>query len=126
MITFSASLFEFVLATFIPLYFGMIFIIYLQKRFELDVRYLSAFALGLMFWFFFDTLNDAVQLDVNEGFDFRFSASHSILLIVFIFGFFTIELTSGIGYSGRVFEKDSLTHAIVSCAWTNEQILWTN
>jgi hypothetical protein len=92
MIEFSISLVEFILATFAPLYVGMVFITYLQMKFKLSVRYLSAFALGLMFWFFFDTLNDSVQLDVNEGFNFH--ASHIGLVSVFVFGFLVIALLS--------------------------------
>jgi hypothetical protein len=92
MIEFSISLVEFILATFAPLYVGMVFITYLQMKFKLSVRYLSAFALGLMFWFFFDTLNDSVQLDVNEG--FNFPASHIGLVSVFVFGFLVIALLS--------------------------------
>jgi hypothetical protein len=92
MIQFSVSLIEFVIATFIPLYLGMTFAVILQVKLKLDVRYLSAFALGLMFWFFFDTLNDAVQLGVNEGFSFPFT--HIALLFVFIFGFLVIALPS--------------------------------
>ncbi|MGA2790451.1 MAG: hypothetical protein ABSF00_06770 [Candidatus Bathyarchaeia archaeon] len=94
MIEFSVSLIEFVLATFMPLYLGMIFITYLQMKFKLDVRYLSAFALGLVFWFFFDTMNDAVQLGVNEGYDFTTSGTHSGLVAVFVFGFLVIALLS--------------------------------
>jgi hypothetical protein len=94
MIEFSVSLIEFVLATFIPLYLGMIFITYSQMKFKLDVRYLSAFALGLLFWFFFDTMNDAVQLGVNEGYDFTTSATHSGLVGVFVSGFFVIAVLS--------------------------------
>jgi hypothetical protein len=92
MIQFSVSLVEFIVATFIPIYLGMGCSAFLQMKLKLDVRYLSAFALGLMFWFFFDTLNDAVQLDVNEG--LSFSASHVALLVIFVFGFLVIALPS--------------------------------
>ena len=94
MIKFSVSLVEFVLATFIPVYVGMVVITYLQTKFRISLRYLSAFALGLMFWFFFDTMNDAVQLDVNSGYDFATSTTHSWLLAVFVFGFLVIGLSS--------------------------------
>jgi hypothetical protein len=92
MIEFSVSFIEFILATFIPIYVGMVCATLLQTKLRFDIRYLSAFALGLMFWFFFDTLNDAVQLDVNEG--FSFSGSHVALFVIFVFGFLVIALPS--------------------------------
>ena len=94
MIDFSVSFLEFFSATFIPLYLAMVTVAYLQMKFRISVRYLSSFALGLMFWFVFDTLNDAVQLDVNNGYDFAASATHIGLVVVFVFGFLVVALSS--------------------------------
>jgi hypothetical protein len=100
MIGFASSFTQFILATFIPLYFGMFFVIVLGQVARFSIRYLSAFAFGLLFWFFLDTLNDAIQLGVNEGYSFGFR--HTVLLLLFIFGFLTVALSSGLSVSATV------------------------
>ena len=100
MIDFASSFTQFVLATFIPLYLGMIFVMLLKETAHISARNLSAFALGLLFWFFLDTLNDAIQLDVNEGFSYGFQ--HAALLLLFVVGFLSLALLSGLGISARV------------------------
>jgi hypothetical protein len=94
MIEFSVSFIEFVLATFIPIYVGTCLLIFLSNATNVDIRYLSAYALGLLFWFFFDTLNDAVQLDVNQGYSFDFN--HVGLVALFIIGFLIFTLLGGL------------------------------
>lgn len=93
MIGFVLSFTEFILATFVPLYLGMFFVILLRQFARISIRYLCAFGFGLVLWFFLDTLNDAVQLGVNEGYSFGFR--HAALLLLFIFGFLTLSLLSG-------------------------------
>ena len=99
MIPFLVSFVEFVLATFIPLYLGM-FLAGAVRTAHIESRYLSAFALGLLFWFFLDTLNDAIQLGVNDGYDFN--PQHTGLLVMFILGFLAIALPAGVGVSKRM------------------------
>lgn len=99
MIPFYVSLVEFVLATFIPLYLGIILAGAVRTA-RVESRYLSAFALGLLFWFLLDTLNDAIQLGVNDGYDFN--PQHAGLLLMFILGFLAIALPAGVGLSKRV------------------------
>ena len=94
MIEFGVSFIEFVLATFVPIYVGMFLLIALSNVTRVDTRYLSAYALGLLFWFFFDTLNDAVQLDVNQGYSFDFN--HIGLVTLFIIGFLLFTLLGGV------------------------------
>lgn len=96
MILFGVSFVEFVLATFIPLYVGMLLTGVIRTA-GFESRYLSAFGLGLLLWFFLDTLNDAIQLGVNEGYDFNLQ--HSGLLLMFILGFLAIALPAGVGLS---------------------------
>jgi hypothetical protein len=98
MIPFVVSFVEFVLATFIPLYLGMLLAGAVRTA-HIESRYLSAFALGLLFWFFLDTLNDAIQLGVNDGYDFNLQ--HSGLLLMFIVGFLAIALPAGFGLTKR-------------------------
>ena len=64
-------------ATLIPVYFSL----YLFTNLRINTRYLAALGLGLAIWFFFDTFNDANQLDVNE----QFSGGIPHLAHIFIF-----------------------------------------
>jgi hypothetical protein len=93
MIEFGVSFVEFVLATFVPIVVGMFFLVALSNVTRVDTRYLSAYALGLLFWFFFDTLNDAVQLDVNQG--YSFNSGQIGLVVLFIIGFLLFTLLGG-------------------------------
>jgi len=104
MIDFASSFTQFVLATFIPLYLGLIFVMLLKETTHISVRNLSAFALGLLFWLFLDTLNDAIQLDVNEGFSYGFQ--HAALLLLFVVGFLSLALLGGLGMSAKVGVKE--------------------
>ena len=90
MIEFSVSFIEFTLATLIPIYTGMLSVIVIGKVTHLNTRYFSAFALGLLLWFFFDTMNDAVQLGVNEGYTFDFH--QTCLVLLFVTGFLLLTL----------------------------------
>ncbi|HXZ90964.1 MAG TPA: hypothetical protein VEG61_07870 [Candidatus Dormibacteraeota bacterium] len=93
MIGFGVSLVEFILATFAPIFVGMFLLVTLSNATHVDIRYLSAYALGLLFWFFFDTLGDAAQLDVNQG--FSFDSGHIGLMALFIIGFLVFTLLGG-------------------------------
>jgi len=99
MIEFGVSFVEFTLATFVPIYVGMFLLVALSNATRVDTRYLSAYALGLLFWFFFDTLNDAAQLDVNQGYSFDFN--HIGLVTLFITGFLLFTLLGGMLSSKR-------------------------
>jgi len=79
-------------------------VIILEQSARVSIRNLSAFALGLLFWFFLDTLNDAIQLGVNEGFSFDFH--HTALVLLFIIGFLALALMSGLGMSDKGGVKD--------------------
>jgi hypothetical protein len=112
LIAFGIAFIEFVLATFIPIYLGMEFMILLRQQANVGMEYLSAFALGILFWFFFDTLNDAIQLGVNEGYAFSFH--HAALLLLFILGFLFLALLTGLGISGTErTTKDSSPYSIL-------------
>jgi len=100
MIDFASSFTQFVLATFLPLYVGLLFVMLLRESARVNLRILSAFAFGLLFWFFLDTLNDAIQLNVNEGFSFGFH--HTTLLLLFAVGFLSLALPSGLSLSAKV------------------------
>ena len=93
MIEFGVAFIEFVLATFAPIFAGMFLLVGISEATKIDIRYLSAYALGLLFWFFFDTLNDAVQLGVNQG--YSFDLGHIGLVLLFSIGFLLFALLGG-------------------------------
>ncbi len=62
-----------VAATFVPLFIGLFIPIALMADFPLRSRFFAAFSSGIMFWFFLDVMNDAVLLDVNQGFEGGFA-----------------------------------------------------
>ena len=53
-------------------------------------RYIAAAGLGLTLFFLFDTMNDAIQLDVNEG--FTGGLPHAAHVLVFIGGFIALAI----------------------------------
>lgn len=77
-LSFAATLAVFLIPTFL----GLLVISAAARYF--DARYLAAFAIGLYFWFFSDTIGDANLLGVDEG--FSGGASHLLLWVVFAAG----------------------------------------
>ncbi|MCL5069247.1 MAG: hypothetical protein M1368_12980 [Thaumarchaeota archaeon] len=68
-------------ATLIPVYIALYLVTNLK---QVSTRYLAAAGLGLVFWFFFDTMGNAAQLDVNES--FTGGAAHVGIVIAFVVG----------------------------------------
>lgn len=66
MIGFAVSFFTWVAVTFSPALLGLILIVWVGKK--LNPRYTLAFAFGILFWFFVDTISGSAVLDVNSGF----------------------------------------------------------
>jgi zinc transporter ZupT len=65
MIGYSLSVAGILVATLVPTYLSLYLITGLRI---VESRYLSAAGIGLAFWFFYDTMGDAAQLDVNDSF----------------------------------------------------------
>jgi zinc transporter ZupT len=57
-----------VAATFVPLYVGLFLPLAITGNSMRRLRILMAVSAGIIFWFFLDVMNDAVLLDVNQGF----------------------------------------------------------
>jgi zinc transporter ZupT len=66
MLGFAESFLPWVAATLVPAFVGLLLIVSAGRR--LQVRYLAAFAFGILFWFFVDTVTGAASLGVNSGF----------------------------------------------------------
>ena len=85
-VTFGAVLGSFLGPTFVGL------LIVAAAARVVSARYLAAFALGLYFWFFTDTIGDANLLGVNEG--FTGGGFHVLLWGLFVLGvvvFFSLD-----------------------------------
>src|SRR3989442_11603909 len=53
-------------STLIPAFVGLLLIVFAGLK--LQARYVAAFAFGIFFWFFVDTITGAASLGVNSGF----------------------------------------------------------
>jgi zinc transporter ZupT len=83
---FLPSFVAIVAALVIPSFVGILIISGAAKA--VNTRYLAAFAFGLYFWFFSDTIGDAAFLDVNSG--FGGGAVQVALVLLFIIGMILI------------------------------------
>jgi zinc transporter ZupT len=70
--------------TFVPLYIGLYVPLVIGDSPARRVRILMAVSSGIIFWFFLDVMNDAVLLDVNQGFKGGFT--HVLLAGLFAVG----------------------------------------
>ncbi len=81
MIGFLSSFLAILAGTFAALYSGLLLIFVLRR---ISSQYLAAFGLGVTFWYFVDTMNDAAQLGVNKGFS---GGVHQLgLVLLFVVG----------------------------------------
>lgn len=94
------------LATLLPA-FAALYIVSLQRT--VPVRYLAAAAVGIAFWFFFDTMGDAGSLEENNSLyplSLFGGAQHIILILSFVAGvavlaaFDSYTLRAGKGSAG--------------------------
>ena len=82
MLGFAESFLSWSAATFAPAFLALLAIAWAGKR--VGGRYLTAFALGIFFWFFVDTILAASTLDVNSG--FTGGAPQAVLVALFLIG----------------------------------------
>src|SRR5438445_11939277 len=66
MLGFAESFLPWTASTLIPAFVGLLLIVLIGIK--LQARYVAAFAFGILFWFFVDTITGAASLDVNSGF----------------------------------------------------------
>ena len=66
MIGFAESFLTWLAATIIPAFAGLLVITWAGKK--IPTKYIVAFAFGIMFWFFVDTISGSAVLHVNSGF----------------------------------------------------------
>ena len=73
-----------VAAAFVPLYVGLLLPVAVSGNSVRRLRILMAISTGIIFWFFLDVMNDAVLLDVNQG--FGGGVDHVIVAALFAVG----------------------------------------
>jgi hypothetical protein len=92
MIDYATTVGGILVATLVPGYIALYLIPSLKN---VPVRYLAAAAVGLTLWFFFDTMGDASQLDVNEAvypIDQFGGYIHFAVIITFVAGIVTLAI----------------------------------
>jgi hypothetical protein len=82
MLDFATAFLAWAAATLIPAFVGMLIITLARKT--LQPRHLVAFAFGIFFWFFVDTISGSATLDVNTG--FGGGAAQIGVVVLFILG----------------------------------------
>ncbi|MHB8565477.1 MAG: hypothetical protein ACYC7D_04675 [Nitrososphaerales archaeon] len=87
MVDFATTIVGITGATLIPVYISLYLITNLRF---IHTRYIAAFGVGLAFFFFFDTMNDAAQLDVNSS--FSGGLPQLGLIIAFVLGIATLSI----------------------------------
>jgi len=82
-------------STAIPAFVGLLVIVW-AGRF-VKPKYLAAFALGIFFWFFVDTIQGSANLDVNAGFTGGVGQFAAVgLFIIGVFSVFWIDRSRGV------------------------------
>jgi hypothetical protein len=90
MLGFAESFLPWTASTLIPAFVGLLLIVLIGVK--LQARYVAAFAFGILFWFFVDTITGAASLDVNSGFSGGVGQLAMIgLFVVGLLFFFSID-----------------------------------
>ncbi len=82
MIGFAESFLAWLGSTLIPALVGLTIITWAARR--IQAVYVAAFAFGILFWFFVDTIRDSAVLDVNSG--FSGGMAQVAIVVLFIIG----------------------------------------
>jgi hypothetical protein len=92
MIDYATTVGGILVATLVPGYIALYLIPNLKN---IPVKYLAAAAVGLTLWFFFDTMGDASQLDVNQAvypIDQFGGYIHFAVIFTFVAGILTLAI----------------------------------
>ena len=96
MVDLGTSLGVGIVATFAPLFVGLVLPKAIAStRRQTVTLWMVAIAAGMVFWLFIDVMGDAAQLDINQGFESGLgNYTHAILALMFAVGlglFFLVE-----------------------------------
>src|SRR3989442_6927007 len=90
MISFAESLLTWVASTLLPAFAGLLVITWASKK--IPVRYIAAFAFGILFWFFVDTISGSAVLCVHSGFGGGPSQTGFVVLfLICVIFFFLVD-----------------------------------
>jgi len=90
MLGFAESFLPWTASTLIPAFVGLLLIVSVGMK--LQTRYVAAFAFGILFWFFVDTITGAASLDVNSGFSGGVGQLAIVgLFVIGLLAFFSID-----------------------------------
>ena len=90
MLGFGESFLPWTASTLIPAFVGLLLIVFAGMK--LQARYVAAFAFGILFWFFVDTLTGAASLDVNSGFSGGVGQVAIVgLFVIGLLSFFSVD-----------------------------------
>src|SRR2546426_3027695 len=78
MIGFAESLLTWLATTLLPAFAGLLVITWASKK--IPAKYIAAFAFGILFWFFVDTISGSAVLGVNSGFGGGLSQAGLVVL----------------------------------------------
>ena len=95
LVDFATTVLGIIGATLIPVYLALYLVTNLKF---IHIRYITAAAIGLTFWFFFDTLGDSSDLGVNSG--FSGGLPQAGLLVAFCLGFVVLAVFDHIAVPG--------------------------
>jgi len=87
MISFAITFFGFLAATLIPIFVALYLVTNLKS---VPIQYMAAAGLGLVFWFFYDTMGGASALEVNLG--FGGGAAQIGVIVVFLAGIVALAI----------------------------------
>jgi hypothetical protein len=107
MLGFADSFLPWTASTLIPAFVGLLVIVLIGMK--LQARYVAAFAFGILFWFFVDTITGAASLDVNSGFSGGVGQLAIIgLFVIGLLFFFSIDRNRNIFSPGLAIGKYGL------------------
>src|SRR5438093_1709905 len=95
MLGFAESFLPWTASTLIPVFAGLLLIVLVGMK--LQTRYVAAFAFGILFWFFVDTITGAASFDVNSGFSGGVGQVARVgLFVIGLLFFFSVDLNRNI------------------------------
>src|SRR5216684_8264210 len=104
MLGFADSFLPWTASTLIPAFVGLLVIVLIGMK--LQARYVAAFAFGILFWFFVDTITGAASLDVNSGFSGGVGQLAMIgLFVIGVLFFFLVDRNRNIFSPGLAIGK---------------------
>ena len=107
MLGFAESFLPWTASTLIPAFVGLLLIVLIGMK--LQIRYVVAFAFGILFWFFVDTITGAASLDVNSGFSGGVGQLARVgLFVIGVLFFFLVDRNRNIFSPGLAIGKYGL------------------